>query len=122
VKPAAVNWGTFLLVMLLVLGSSSLDNPIASVLIGVTGGLVGCAVGAYVLIKRAKSAQERTFWRWAAAVMLLIAVSFAVAWVLVPGWYRFLLFIPYGAGLFLLVRYGNRRLAEVHREQPDGRA
>lgn len=117
VKPAAINWGTFLLVALLVFGSSGLDS-VTNMLLGVTGGLVGCAVGAYVTIKGAKSPRERTFWVRATAIMLLLAVAFAVAWVLTPGWYRFPLFIPYGIGLLLLVRYGNRRLAEIHREQP----
>jgi hypothetical protein len=110
---AAVIWGTFLLVALLILASSSLDSRM-NMLLGICGGLAGCAVGAYVTIKRAKSPRERALWVRATAVMLLVAVSFAVAWSLVPGWYRFLLFIPYGSGLFLLDRYSNRRLAEIH--------
>jgi hypothetical protein len=116
VKPATINGGLFLMVLLLVLGSSNLDSW-TNMLIGVTGAFVGCAYGAYAAIKGAKSPQERTFvWVWA-IVALLLFVSFAVAWVVVPGWYRFLLFIPFALALFLLVRYGNRKFTDLKQKQ-----
>jgi hypothetical protein len=34
-------------------------------------------------------------------------ISFAVTFALVPGWYRFLLFIPYGIVLARLIRKGR---------------
>jgi hypothetical protein len=116
VKPATINGGLFLMVTLLVLSSSGLDIW-SSMLIGVAGALVGCAFGAYAAIKGAKSPQERAFvWVWATEALLLF-VSFAIAWVVVPGWYRFLLIIPFALALFLLARYGNRKFMDLKRKQ-----
>jgi len=88
---------------------SNVDGLTGSIL-GVVVGLVGAAVGAFVTIKRATSPRGRADWIWCTVVIFLLVASFAIAFAFTPGWYRFLWFLPYGIGLALLVRCGNRRL------------
>jgi hypothetical protein len=117
VQPATVNWLIVVVVVVMVLSFNQigLDGRTGAIL-GVILGLIGGAVGTAVTIRQARSPQERAFWLRTSAVLILLTVSFIVAFVLVPGWYRFLLFIPFGIALALLMR--KSRLSEFSGRPP----
>jgi hypothetical protein len=84
--------------------------------VGVVGGTIGGAVGVCVAIKRTELPQERTLLvRYFTLFFLLMGGCLACFLLLpLPGYYRFLVFLPFGIGLFLLVRSGNRRRREIY--------
>ena len=82
-------------------------------------GLIGGAVGVYFGLKRLNSAQERALLvRYFLLLLLIIALG-AIGFWLIPGYYRFLVFVPCGLGLFLLIRYTNRRRSQPQTGQPE---
>jgi hypothetical protein len=66
-------------------------------------------VGAYYGIKRSNSAKERGLMSRCCLLLLFVIALFAIGYWLIPGYYRFLVFIPFGISVFVLVRHTNRR-------------
>jgi hypothetical protein len=85
---------------------------------GATIGVIGGIVGAYYGIRRSSPAEEGALMsRFLLCWFLLLALG-AVGFWLMPGDYRFLVFIPIGLGLFVLVRHANRRRSALQIGQP----
>ena len=88
--------------------------------IGTIGGLIGGAIGCYVGIKRTELPEERRLMIRVMALVFLLMVGsgagFVLGFLLFSGYYCFLVFPPFGLGLFLLVRYANRKRREIFAE------
>jgi len=111
-------WALVTLV-LIVLGSlSSIDyrwSAYGGAAIGVLGGTAGACYG----IRRLNLEEERALmWRFLLVLLLLMAL-FAIGFLLIPGYYRFLVFIPFGIGIFVLVRHTNRTRTDLHTAQQE---
>lgn len=102
----------WVVVMICVVGSLDL-GPRWGPIVGVTGGLIGAAAGVYWGVKRTPLPQERRAIVRLMLLNVLLMAAFAASFLLLPGSYRFLAFVPFGIGLFLLVRYGNRRRRDL---------
>jgi hypothetical protein len=74
--------------------------------------------GGATTLRRAGTPQERAAQARSLAALLALVAAFAVAFALVPGWYRFLVFLPFGLGLALLIRRGRRRAGVPTRAEP----
>jgi RsiW-degrading membrane proteinase PrsW (M82 family) len=76
---------------------------------GAAIGILGGMAGAYCGIKRMNLREERALmWRFLLLSLMLMAL-FAIGFLLIPGYYRFLVFIPFGIGIFVLVHQSNDR-------------
>ena len=90
--------------------------------IGTVGGIIGAAICCYVGIKRTELPEERRLMIRMTTLVLLLMVGFGVGFVggklLLPGYYSFLVFPPFGLGIFMVVRYSNRKRRETYAHAP----
>jgi uncharacterized membrane protein len=82
-------------------------------LIGVMGGVLGT----YASIKNTQGPRERAFIIRASIVCWILVGVFLAGLFLIPGWYKFLLWIPYIFALNAGIRYWNKRQAEIRQEE-----
>ena len=109
-------WALIALV-LLVLGSLTKVDYRLSAYGGAVIGVLGGTAGAYYGIKRLNLGEERALiWRFLLLLLLLMAL-FATGFLLIPGYYRFLVFIPFGIAIFVLVRDTNCKRTDLQTEQ-----
>ena len=90
-----------------------MDSATLGVIGGILGGFIGlcgAAAGTYVSVKNTKGPMERTFMIRAAIVMWVVIIVFLSLLLMLPNPYKFLLWIPYGVFLPLVIAYMNRRL------------
>jgi hypothetical protein len=97
------------LVVVVVLADLNL-TPWWGTAVGVIGGVLGAALGVYGATRKTESPRERVFLVRYAILLFALIAAFVACFFLLPlaDGYRFLLFLPFGAGIFLLVRYANR--------------
>jgi hypothetical protein len=101
----SVNWGAWI-------------GAIAGGLFGVLGG----ALGTYLSIKNTHGPRERAFMIRASMTAWLLVAVFLVGLWLIPGWYRFLLWIPYVPLLIWGVLKWNSTQARIRREESAGQS
>ena len=87
---------------------------------GVLGGVLGCIgglVGTYFSIKNTNGPKEKSFMIKACIIGWSGIILFLVLMFLLPGPYRFYLWIPYGPILAIAIIKGNRIQAEIRQEE-----
>ena len=84
---------------------------------GAALGLLGGVLGTWVCIMNTRGRRERAFAAWASAAMWLAILGFLAAMWFTPVPYRFLMWLPYAVALPLAIRFGNRRLEAIRREE-----
>jgi hypothetical protein len=92
-------------------------------LAGILGGVIGVAggvIGTYFSIKNTRSSAERAFVARCAVGTWIGVLAFLALLLLVPSSFRWLLWVPYGIGLALAVRWMNETQARI-REAADSR-
>jgi hypothetical protein len=104
----STNVTTLTLMGLIVLVASYADSQMG-VIVGASLGVLGAVIGLLTSLKEAPSAPIRSFMIKSSLITAALALSFLVAFLSIPGWYRFLLFIPYGIALIVFIRGRNRR-------------
>jgi Na+/alanine symporter len=83
--------------------------------VGVAGGLLGTYFG----VRSAKGPRERGFLIRAAISCWVLVLAFAAGLALIPGWYRYLLVVPYGIVLLMGIGWCNRVQARIRREESE---
>jgi hypothetical protein len=96
-----------MILMGLVFMVANYTDSLTGILVGVSLGVLGSAIGVFTALRQTQSSASRSFFIRGSVLTAALALSFFVIFLLIPGWYRFLLFIPYGIVLFLLIR-GSR--------------
>jgi drug/metabolite transporter (DMT)-like permease len=101
--------------------NSGLFGGIAGCVIGVIGGLIGT----YASIRNTSSSRERTFTVKASIIAWIVAVIFIILLLILPGPWRFALWLPYGillpVGIITLNRTQQKiRDEESQNQQVDG--
>ena len=91
----STNYTTLTLMGLILLVASYADSQMGMIA-GASLGVLGAVIGLLISLREAPSSTIRSFMIRSSLITALLAVSFFVAFLLTPGWYRFLLFIPYG--------------------------
>ena len=85
--------------------------------IGTLFGILGGVIGTYFTIKNTKGPRERTFTIKWSVVGWIVIVGFVVAILLIPSWYKFLLFIPYAILLAVSIRAWNKAQLQIRKEE-----
>ena len=80
---------------------------------GTVIGLAGGAFGTYCSIRNTRGPLERAFMIKASIVTWIALLVFLGLLLGLPSPYRFLMWIPYGIGLPLGIRYMNRRIQQI---------
>jgi hypothetical protein len=84
---------------------------------GTVLGVIGGAVGTYFSVTRTNGPRERAFVVKAAIVTWLLVIAFLLGLILLPRPYNFLLWIPYGIGIGLGIRWWNRHQFRIRTEE-----
>jgi len=87
------------------------------VLAGCSVGLAGGLIGTYFSIKNTRGPRERAFVVRAAVVCWLLVLVFLAGMLLLPDWYRHLLWVPYTILLIAGIRSWNRRQEQIRQEE-----
>jgi hypothetical protein len=102
-------------------------GPAATVTLAWVGGLLGGAVGVlggilgtYASVKNTNGPRERAFVVRVAALCWLLVLAFLAGLLLLPGWYKHLLWIPYVILLVIGIRYWNQMQMRIRREESEG--
>ena len=90
-----------------------LIGGVGGAVIGVLGGLVGT----YFSVKNTRGPRERVFMIRVALVCCLAVTAFLVVLWFTPFFYRSLLWLTYMILLPLAIRIGNRKQAQIRREE-----
>lgn len=104
----STNFTTLILMGLVVMIASYADS-LTGIIVGASLGVLGAVIGLLASLRQAQSSPARSFFIRSSAITAALTLSFLLAFLLIPGWYRFLLFIPYGIILLVLIRACNRR-------------
>lgn len=80
--------------------------------IGILAGISGGVIGTYGAIKKTNGAKERAFMIKYSVLSWIVLIAFLVSLFLIPNPYNFLLWIPYGVLLPLVIRYINNKQYE----------
>ena len=90
------------------------------VIVGGIGGIVGGVIGTYFMvknIKNTKSPRERGFVIKASIIGWILVIAFVAAMLLIPTWYKHLLWIPYAILLILGIRFFNKTQFRIRNEE-----
>lgn len=86
-------------------------------LLGGAVGVLGGALGTYAGVKNTRGPRERAFVIRAAVLCWALVLAFVLGLLLIPGWYKHLLWIPYVVLLVLGIRSWNRAQLRIRREE-----
>jgi uncharacterized membrane protein YfcA len=86
-------------------------------LLGTAGGVLGGAFGVWASLKNTKGPREKAFVVRASVLCVVFVSAFIVGMVLIPGWYKYLLWIPYMILLIFGICWGNRVQFRIRREE-----
>jgi hypothetical protein len=99
-------------------GTSSTIGEWASVLLGTALGVLGWYVlGFRLAVKKAKGARAKAFVMRYTVFAGLVSIAFFFVVLLMPGWYKHLLWVPFMIIAFLGDRWHNRVLSRIRREE-----
>lgn len=90
---------------------------IAGAVIGLAGGIVGSCFS----IRNTCGPAERSFMIRAVVVCWIAVLAFLALVIVLPGPYRWFMWIPYSILLPLGIIHGNRRQQAIRREESQGR-
>lgn len=92
--------------------------------VGLIGGILGCiigiaggAVGTYFSIKNTNGPKERAFIVKASVVFWTFGIIFVTLLLRLPSPYKWFLWLPYGIFLPISIRFMNKRLCQIKREE-----
>ena len=91
-------------------------------ILGAVLGTLGGVIGTYVSIRNTNGPRERAFAIKASIVCWVFVLAFVAGLLLIPGWYRHLLWIPYGILLFVGIRLWNKTQLRIRQEESAGGA
>ena len=94
------------------------ENVFIGGIAGTVLGFSGGAFGTYCSIRNARAPLERAFMIKASIVTWITLLVFLGLLLGLPSPYRFLMWIPYGIGLPLGIRYMNRRIQQIRTLEP----
>ncbi len=83
---------------------------------GIFGGAIGVlggAIGTYYSIKNTNGPRERQFMIRCSVVVWVFVTGFLVGLFLIPAPYKWLLWIPYGVGLTMGIRFVNNQQQRI---------
>ena len=86
---------------------------------GITGiviGGIGGAIGTYASIKNTNGPKAKAFMIKVSIIGWIAGIIFIALLVLLPGYYKYLLWIPYSVALPLSINYLNKKLREIENE------
>src|SRR5436305_5615293 len=89
----------------------------ALAILGSAIGVAGGALGTYFSVRNTKGPRERSFMVRVALACWLLVLAFAAGIVLLPGWYKHLLAVPYVIVLLVGIRWCNRAQARIRKEE-----
>src|SRR5262245_32992477 len=89
----------------------------AVAILGSAIGVAGGVLGTYFSVRNTKGPRERSLMIRAAVACWLLVLAFAAGILLIPGWYRHLLVVPYVIVLVLGIRWCNREQARIRKEE-----
>lgn len=87
---------------------------------GILGGVIGIAggaIGTYASLKNVKGGRERSFMIKASIMTWILIAAFVAGMLLISGWYKHLLWIPYVLLLVLGTQWVNRVQARIRQEE-----
>ena len=90
-----------------------MDVGLIGGLIGGAIGVFGGAIGTYFSIKNTAGPNERSFMIRVAVIAWLAVLAFLIGLLTLPQPFNWLLWLPYGIGLPLGIRWCNRRQAQI---------
>ncbi len=82
-------------------------------------GAIGGIIGTWFSIKNAANNLQRTFIIRYAVLIWAFILAFVALIFFLPAPWRHFIWIPYGAGLPMIIIWGNRRLARLRADDKD---
>lgn len=95
---------------------STLGGWIGGIL-GAAVGVLGGVIGTYFSIRNTNGRRERAFAIKASIVGWVLVLAFAAGMLLIPGWYKHLLWIPYVVLLVFGIRWWNKTQFRIRQEE-----
>ena len=80
-------------------------------------GILGGAFGTYCAIRGTKGPVERAFVVRISAICWVLALAFLLGMLLIPSWYKFLLFIPYTLLMIFGILWLNKTQCRIRNEE-----
>jgi Ca2+/Na+ antiporter len=86
-------------------------------IVGSVLGIMGGCIGTYFTIKNTNGPRERAFTIKASIFCWIFVVSFIAGMLLIPFWYKMLLWIPYAIFLMFGIRKWNQIQFRIREEE-----
>lgn len=86
-------------------------------ILGALLGVLGGVVGTYFTIRNTKGPRERAFAIKGSIVCWVLVLAFVAGMLLIPGWYKHLLWIPYVILMIFGIQWWNKTQFQIRREE-----
>ena len=96
-----------------------MNSGLIGAIIGSLIGLLGAGVGTYFSIKNTDGPKEKAFMIKVAIMIWICVLAFIGLMLIIPGNYKYLLWIPYVIALVVGIKILNRKQMEIQMDESD---
>ncbi len=88
-------------------------------IVGTAIGVIGGIIGTWASIRNANSKAERRFMIRMSIYFWIFATMFVTALLIIKSPYKYLLWAPYGILFPIAIRFTNKKIRQIRKEQED---